>query len=74
MVRDIDDGKNTEKMVQKAEGKATVSIKYGDVMVSISSDDSSQAKQDAIEIFSMLEEKYSAHWGNKVCRERTRYD
>jgi hypothetical protein len=54
--------------------KAMVSIKYGDVSVSVMGESSDKAKTDAMDLFSMLEEKYSKHWENKVCRERTKYD
>ncbi|MCX8198048.1 MAG: hypothetical protein N3F07_02535 [Candidatus Micrarchaeota archaeon] len=54
--------------------RKAVTIRYGDVMVSVEGESSEQAKKDAIEIFSMLEEKYRQSWEKKICTERTRYD
>ena len=69
-----DEEKTNGKPVPRPDAKAMVSIKYGDVAVSVSGEDSNKAKNDAVEIFSMLEERYAKHWDSKVCKERTKYD
>jgi predicted SnoaL-like aldol condensation-catalyzing enzyme len=70
---DMEGDKNNGKQ-PKPDNKAMVSIKYGDVVVTVQGEDSAKAKTDAIELFTLLEEKYSAHWDSKVCKERTKYD
>ena len=65
---------NEEKEMPKPPNRKAVTIKYGDVMVSVEGETPEQAKKDAMELFDMLEEKYSRHWGEKVCREKTKYD
>jgi len=51
----------------------TVTIKYGDVMVSVEGETQEQAKRDALEIFGFLEDKYSRHWEQKTGTEKTKY-
>ena len=51
----------------------TVTIKYGDVMVSVEGETQEQAKKDAMEIFGFLEDKYSKHWNTRMSTEQTRY-
>ncbi|MCX8175478.1 MAG: hypothetical protein N3E51_04710 [Candidatus Micrarchaeota archaeon] len=54
--------------------RKAVTIKYGDVVVSVEGETPEQAKKDAMELFGMLEEKYQKSWEKKVCTEKTRYD
>ena len=54
--------------------KKSVTIKYGDVMVSVEGETQEQAKKDAMEIFGFLEDKYSKHWNTRMSTEQTRYD
>ena len=54
--------------------KKSVTIKYGDVMVSVEGETQEQAKKDALEIFGFLEDKYSRHWASKTSTEKTKYD
>ena len=61
-----------EKETPKSQLK-TVTIKYGDVMVSVEGETQEQAKKDALEIFGFLEDKYSRHWEQKTGTEKTKY-
>ncbi|MCX6772318.1 MAG: hypothetical protein NTV88_00935 [Candidatus Micrarchaeota archaeon] len=64
--------KNEKEM--KPPVRKAVTIKYGDVMVSVEGESTEEAKKDAMELFGMLEEKYQKSWEKKVCTEKTKYD
>jgi len=53
--------------------KKAVTIKFGDVMISVEGEDTAAAKRDALEIFELLEGKYSQYWSPKMCKEKTTF-
>jgi len=67
-------GDEEKEMPKPPPVKKAVTIKYGDVMVSVEGETQDQAKKDALEIFGFLEDKYSKHWAQKTCTEKTKYD
>jgi len=69
-----DEAKNEPKKMPMTPARKAVTIKYGDVMVSVEGETQEQAKKDAMEIFGFLEDKYAKHWNSKMSTEQTRYD
>ena len=55
------------------ESNVTVSIKFGDVVVTVEGKDSDKAKEDTISLFGMLEAKYKENWERKTQTETARY-
>jgi len=62
-----------EKIPEKPEEKACVSIKFGDVAVTVEGASSTKAREDATTLFGMLEEKYLKNWEKKLQTEPIRY-
>jgi len=55
------------------ESNVTVSIKFGDVVVTVEGKNSERAKEDTIALFGMLEAKYKENWERKTQTETARY-
>ena len=53
--------------------KKSVTIKFGDVMISVEGEDTATAKRDALEIFELLEGKYNQYWSPRMSKEKTNF-